>query len=61
MVQCIMGRIMSIIRRLLVLQWLVGSIIVYNLQIMPIIRRLYESDHNLHEQQLLALHQVRSL
>ena len=31
-----------------------------NLWIMPIIHRLYESDHNLHEQQLLAFHQVRS-
>ena len=27
---------------------------------MPIIHGLYESDHNPHEQQLLALHQVRS-
>ena len=55
-----MGRIMRIIHGLLVLQWLVGRIIVYNPWIMPIICRLYESDHNLHEQQLWALHQVRS-
>ena len=27
---------------------------------MPIICRLYQSDHNLHEHELLALHQVRS-
>ena len=33
---------------------------MYNPWIMHIICRLYESDHNPHEQQLLALHQVRS-
>ena len=58
MVQCIMGRIMRIIHGLLVMQWLVGRIIMYNLQIMPIIHGLFESDHNPHEQQLLALLQV---
>ena len=55
-----MGRIMRIIHRLLVLQWLVGRIIVYNPQITAIIHGLYESDHNPHGQQLWALHQVRS-
>ena len=59
-VQCIMGRIMRIIRGLFILQWLVGRITEYNLWIIPIICGLYESDHNPHEQQLLALHQVRS-
>ena len=32
----------------------------YYLQIIPVIHGLYESNHNLHEHELLALHQVRS-
>ena len=56
-VYCIMGRIMSIIHGLL-MYCIVGSIIVYNLQIIPIIHGLYESDHNSHDHEVLALLQV---
>ena len=39
--------------------WII-LIFAYNPQIMTIIRGLYQSDHNPHEHELLALHQVRS-